>query len=90
MSKFIEQRELFDKVICLGAEDQKEPLQVLKRFFSDYRLHEVRHILWSMVEVCLTTENDEFGEPGARADLLLRFEHFQELLEAGWLLVTKT
>jgi len=87
MSKFLEQRELFDKVLCLDEEDRQEPLRVFRRFFSDYRLHELRHILWGMVEVCLTTENDGFSEPEERADLLLRFKHFEELLEAGWLMV---
>ncbi|HEY4208080.1 MAG TPA: hypothetical protein VGM31_14750 [Puia sp.] len=87
MSKFLEQRELFDRVICLDEEDRREPMRVFKRFFSDYRLHELRHILWGMVEVCLTTDNDEFSEPAERADLLLRFRHFEELLEAGSLMV---
>lgn len=76
-------------MIFLGEEDQAEPIRVFKRFFGDYRLHEVRHILWCMVEACLTTDNSDFSEPGDRADLLLRYKHLEELLEAGWLLVGK-
>jgi len=87
MSKFNqESEEFFDKIIYLEEEDRQDPLRVFRRFFSDYRLHEVRHILWSMVETCITTDNSEFSEPGDRADLLMRYRHFEELLEAGWLL----
>jgi len=87
MSKFTEQPELFDKIFLLTEEDRQDPLGVFRRFFNDYRLHELRHILWCMVEACLTTDNSDFSEPEERADLLLRYKHFEELLEAGWLLV---
>lgn len=88
MSKFNQlSEECFDKVIYLEEEDRQEPLRVFRRFFSDYRLHEIRDILWTMVETCITTDNTEFSEAGDRADLLTRYRHFEELLEAGWLLV---
>lgn len=86
MSRFA-QSEVFDKIIYLEEEDKQEPLRVFRRFFNDYRLHEFREILWSMVEACLTTDNAEFSEPGERADLLTRYRHLEELLEAGWLLI---
>ncbi|MBN9382783.1 MAG: hypothetical protein J0H74_18605 [Chitinophagaceae bacterium] len=87
MSKFNQSSgELFDKIIYLEEEDQQEPLRVFRRFFIDYRLHEFRDILWTMVETCITTDNAEFSEAGERADLLMRCRHFEELLEAGWLL----
>ena len=78
--------ELFDKIIYLEEEDKQDPLRVFRRFYNDYRLHELRCILWSMVEACLTTDNSAFSEPEERADLLLRYRHFEELLEAGFLL----
>lgn len=86
MSQYLERSELFDQIIRLAEEDRKEPIRVIQRFFSDYRLHECRHILWSIVETCLTTENSEFSEPEERANLMLRYEHFEELLEASYLL----
>jgi hypothetical protein len=87
MSPFMEQRELFDRVLLLGEEEIKEPIVVFERFFSDYRLHECRYILWSMVETCLTTENTEFSDPGERANLLLNYRNLERLLEAGTLLL---
>jgi hypothetical protein len=80
---------MFDQVLLLAEEETKDPICVFERFFSDYRLHECRHILWAMVQTCLTTDNDEFGDPAERADLLLRYQDFQRLLEAGTLLVQK-
>ena len=90
MSKFNQfSDELFDKIIYLEAEDINDPMRVLRRFFNDYRLHEIREILWTMVETCITTDNAEFSDPGDRADLLTRQKHLEELLEAGWLLITE-
>lgn len=86
MSQYLEQPGLFDQVIRLGEDGKKEPFRVLERFFSDYRLHECRHHLWTMVQACLTTDNTEFNEPEERADLLLRYKDLEELLEAAWLL----
>jgi hypothetical protein len=50
-------------------------------------LHEWRHNLWTMVEVCLTTGNVEFNDPAERANLLLRYEDLEKLLEATWLIL---
>jgi hypothetical protein len=87
MSQFLEQAELFDQVMRLGEEERREPLVVIERFFSDYRLHECRHILWTMVEACLTTDHSDFSEPEERADLLLRYNDLEKLLEANYLLL---
>jgi len=88
MAKFNQSsEELFDRIIFLEEKDVQDPLRVFRRFFSDYRLHEIRDILWTMVETCITTDNAEFSDPGERADLLTRYRHIEELLEAGWLLV---
>ena len=67
MSPFLEQKELFDGVLLLGEEEVREPIRVFERFFSDYRLHECRYILWAMVETCLTTENTEYSDAAERA-----------------------
>ena len=83
----MEQKELFDRVLLLGEEEVREPIVVFERFFSDYRLHECRYILWSMVETCLTTENTEFSDPGERANLLLNYRNLERILEAGTLLL---
>ena len=87
MSQFLEQKELFDGVLCLKEEEKRDPMVVLERFFSDYRLHEWRHSLWAMVETCLTTDNSEFSDPEERGNLLLQYRDLERLLEAGSLLL---
>ena len=87
MSQFMEQKELFDGILLLGEEEVQEPMAVLERFFSDYRLHEWRHSLWAMVETCLTTDNSEFSDPEERGNLLLQYRDLERLLEAGSLLL---
>lgn len=89
MSPFLEQKELFDGVLLLGEEEIREPIAVFERFFSDYRLHECRYILWTMVETCLTTENTEYSDAAERADLLLNYRNLERLLEAGTLLLKR-
>ncbi|HET6253505.1 MAG TPA: hypothetical protein VFE32_05505 [Puia sp.] len=89
MSQYLEQKDLFDKILHLKTEERQDPLLVLESFFSDYRLHECRHHLWTMVETCLTTENAEFSDAGERGNLLLHFRDLERLLEAGALLLEK-
>jgi hypothetical protein len=87
MSQFLEQKELFDQVLRLREEEKREPIIVIERFFGDYRLHECRHYLWTMVETCLTTDSTEFSDPEERANLLLRYKDLEGFLEAGYLLL---
>ncbi|HXD76754.1 MAG TPA: hypothetical protein VN616_03045 [Puia sp.] len=89
MSKFLQQRELFDKVLLLNEEEKSDPLLVVERFFGDYRLNECRHQLWTMVETCLTTENDNYTDPAERGNLLHHYRDLERLLEASMLLLKK-
>jgi hypothetical protein len=87
MSQFLEQKELFDGVLYLKEEEKKDPMLAIERFFSDYRLHECRHLLWTMVETCLTTDNTGFSDAEERGNLLLHYQDLQRLLEAGVMLL---
>ena len=90
MSVFLERKEMFDQVLLLAEDEMQNPIGVFEQFFNDYRLHECRYILWSMVQTCLTTDNTEFGNPEERADLLLRYKDLERLLEACTLVVKKS
>lgn len=87
MSLFLERKELFDRILLLGEEEIREPMEVLERFFSDYHLHECRDILWTIVQTCLTTENTEFSEPAERASLMMNCKNLERFLEAGSLIL---
>ena len=89
MTLFLDQKELFDKILLLEDHEVQEPMRVLERFFSDYRLHECRFILWTMVETCLTTDNTEFSDPAERASLMMNYKNLERLIEAGVLLLQR-
>lgn len=90
MTPFLEQKELFDRILLLSEDEMLEPLEVFERFFSDYHLHECRYILWAMVETCLTTDNTEFSEPAERASLMMNCRNLERLLEAGTLILKRS
>ena len=90
MSVYLEKKELFDQVLLLAEDEMQDPVGVVERFFSDYRLHECRYMLWTMVQTCLTTDNTDYGNPEERADLLLRYKDLERLLEACTLVVKKS
>ncbi|MBS1663944.1 MAG: hypothetical protein JST68_23055 [Bacteroidetes bacterium] len=87
MSQFLDKKELFDRILLLKEDEKQYPMGVIERFFNDYRLHECRDTLWSMVETCLTTDNAEFNAPEERGNLLQRYRDFERFLEAGHLLL---
>jgi hypothetical protein len=86
MSKYLNRPDLFDQLIVLNEDQKRNPKVVIERFFGDYRLHECRDILHNVLEVCLSTDNAAFSEPGAREDLIMQVRHFEELLEASYCL----
>ena len=87
MSQYLEQKELFDKVLRLTKEEIQDPMLTIEQFFSDYRLHECRHHLWTMVETCLTTENTGYNGAEERGNLLWQHRDLERLLEACSLLL---
>jgi hypothetical protein len=89
MTPFLEQKDLFDRILLLKEDEVREPMEVFENFFSDYHLHECRYILWSMVETCLTTDNAEFSEPAERASLMMNCKNLERLLEAGALVLER-
>lgn len=86
MSPFQLQSEFYNLPIRLSAEQLDNPASVLKDFFTDYNLSEVREILNINAEVCLTSDIHPYEAGERRAD----FMHFQQklelLLEAAFLM----
>jgi hypothetical protein len=89
MSQYLEQKELFDTILHLKEDERQDPMLAIERFFGDYRLHECRHHLWTMVETCLTTDNAGFSDAEERGNLLLHYRDLERLLEAGALLLAQ-
>lgn len=82
---FADHPELFNQVlhfdpVAVKAED------IIRKFFKDYRLSEIRDILWFWFVAAITAENDQYSDASGRADLLQAYQQIEELIEAAYLL----
>lgn len=74
--------DFLNQILILEDASPRTAIEYLKSFADDYRLDECRSFLWSLVKICLTTENDSFSDAEDRADLLLKEKDFDKLFEA--------
>ena len=70
---------LFDPVLL-------PPQKIISNFFEDYSLAEIREILWKWFDAAITSDNDQYAEASARADLLLAYQKLELLVEAVYIL----
>lgn len=90
MLPYLKNPQVFDQIIRLSQEEIEKPLLVFQTLFEDYRLSELRHYLWQMTEICLTSESHVFNEAEERADLIVRYQEIEKVLEAGYALVKRS
>jgi hypothetical protein len=83
MSHFQQHRELYDKPVWLSKEEEKDPIKVIKDFFDDYRLSELRDIQDQIQKVCLTSDDAAFSLAESRSNLLCYNDKLIRLLEAA-------
>jgi hypothetical protein len=83
MSRFIDHCEIYDQPICLSEKDKQTPMEVIKDFFVDYRLSELRDIQDQIQRVCLTSDEGAFTQSEARSNLLSYNDKLIRLLEAA-------
>lgn len=69
-----------------SSEEKLQPAKVLSDFFDDYSLSEAWDILWQLVQVALTTDNDIYQEHESRADLMHQYSRLGELIEAAYII----
>jgi hypothetical protein len=86
MSPFQLQSEFYNLPIRLSAEQLDNPANVLKDFFTDYNLSEVREILNINAEVCLTSDIHPYEAGERRADFMNFQQKLELLLEAAFLM----
>jgi hypothetical protein len=83
MSHYKDHPQVYDQLICLSEKEKQAPVEVLRDFFDDYRLSELRDIQDQILKVCLTSEEGAFTKAEARATLLSYNEKLIRLLEAA-------
>lgn len=74
--------EFYNHPIWLTEEEKLKPIIVIKQFFVDVRLIEVRENLAKMLEVCMTTSNSLYNEAQERDVALYFWKQFEKLAEA--------
>jgi hypothetical protein len=83
MSHFQQHKEFFNKPIYLSDEEKKAPLDVIKEFFADFSLSEVREIHEQIDQACLATDSHPFDEPEERDQLMYFRRKEEKALEAA-------
>lgn len=76
----------YNQPIRLTTEEQAQPLEVVRAFFQNCHLGEVRQTLWQAFEAALTTDSSVYDDAEHRSHLLWFYRELECSLEAGWLL----
>ena len=80
MHHFEENQEFFNKPVLTGTRD---PFGIIRTFFEDIQMYEVRQKLWNLVEVAITSNTIQFAEAEDRQSLLYFYNRVEELIEAA-------
>jgi hypothetical protein len=86
MSPFQLQSEFYNQPVRLTEEQRENPVNVLDEFFADYSLSEVRDILNTNSEVCLTSDLHPFDVGEGRANFIYFQQKVELLLEAAFVI----
>jgi hypothetical protein len=87
MSHFQQLNKFYERPLLLSEEETKDPISVIKRFFEDYSLGEVRQIHKQIDHACLASDFPPFDNAEDRDSLLCYREGAEKVLEAAFLLV---
>lgn len=74
--------EFYNKPILLTEEEKQDPSSVIRRFFEDVKLVEVRIHLYNLLEVALTRPNSIYSEANERDNVLCFIKHLEKVIEA--------
>jgi hypothetical protein len=86
MSHFQQHNKFTDQPIRLSEDEMKDPISVIKAFFEDYTLREVREIHEQTDHACLATDFPPFDNAEDRDRLLYFRKGAEKVLEAAFLL----
>lgn len=72
----------FDQIHLLNESEMLNPTQVFRDLFTDYKLHELKDVLWDMLGVSLTTDEVPFETAGDRRTVIHFTNDLTRCLEA--------
>lgn len=75
------------KPVRLSKKQKKDPIKVIRDFYTWYHLGDLRHYIGEWVESAITTENPQFETAKERSNLLFFSRNIELLAEAAFQLV---
>lgn len=89
MNQSANHSEQGNRPLKLSPEQMEKPISVLRNFFQDAHLPEIRETLWKLVESVLSMKNAGFDEAEERSHLLWFYRELEIMIEAAFLLCEK-
>jgi len=74
--------EFYNQPILLTDEEKQDPLPVIRAFFEDVKLVEVRTHLYNLLEVALTTPNTIYSDASERDAALCFIKQLEKATDA--------
>jgi hypothetical protein len=79
MQPYHDHKEFFNRPVFTGDQN---PYQIIKAYFDDREMYEVRTRLWNLVETALCSDNIQYHEPSERMSLIHFYGQLEGLIEA--------
>lgn len=83
MNNFELHPEFYNQPVLLTEEEKNDPLPVIKQFFDDVKLVEVRMHLHNLLEVALTRPNTIYDEASERDAVVCFVKQLERVTEAS-------
>jgi len=81
--------EFYNYPIWLSEEEKQDPVNVIKQFFEDVKLIEVRQYLSNMLEACLASPNSLYDDCKERDTILCFCKQLEKMVDAAHVLGKK-
>lgn len=79
----------FNQILLLTDEEVNNPKTVVRHFFEDYRLFEVRQHLWNLMETAMISPDSMYEEASERSKLIHFYQQVEKLMEAVFLIANQ-
>jgi hypothetical protein len=79
MQPYHDHKEFFNKPVFTGDQN---PYQIIKAYFDDREMYEVRTRLWNLVETALCSDNIQYHKASERMSLIHFYGQLEGLIEA--------
>jgi ribosome biogenesis protein Nip4 len=74
--------EFYNQPIWLSEEEKKDPLSVMREFFGDVKLGEVRQHIVNLLEVALASDNSIYADARERDAVMCFVKQLEKAIEA--------